>query len=557
VHRIHGGGCSRTQVSNVSGWGVTSNNTWTGGYGHAYGYGGGWNANGRGWNATSTSTSTHAAAAAAPVSPREVFGNLHLLARHFTRGRQEDAHELLRLCLESMDESCLLNAGRAVHGGSGSGSGSGSTHSTRPSPHAACGPRRSKPPTVVERIFQGAFRNQVKCGACGAKSNAYDPFLDVSLELPRRVHRVRDALELFTKEETLEGENAYKCEACDALRPATKRLTIHEAPAVLVIHLKRFDLFGGKISRPVAFDEVVELSGHMSDTAVESRGPRYRLYAMVVHAGSSVGCGHYYAYARASGGGGGGGGAAAEEDSFYGTRSSGDDWYLFDDAVVRPVSAREVFDDEAYVLFYERDASESLPPHAIAPLSEWEGGEEEATEPAAAAAAAAAAAPEPAAPPSPPRVPTRATPAEASLGRRKRATASPAPAPAPAPANATGWRLTGYESEEGEEREEEEEEEEEGGESMPSVNPRAKSLDGGGCVKRGADGDAVADGWATTYPAKRRARIGCMGNFAPVRIAKRFQRKNKTAPAAAAAAAGAASGGGDDDDDDDDDGARA
>lgn len=111
MHRIHGGGCSRTQVSNVSGWGVTSNNTWTGGYGHAYGYGGGWNANGRGWNATSTSTSTHAAAAAAPVSPREVFGNLHLLARHFTRGRQEDAHELLRLCLESMDESCLLNAG--------------------------------------------------------------------------------------------------------------------------------------------------------------------------------------------------------------------------------------------------------------------------------------------------------------------------------------------------------------------------------------------------------------------------------------------------------------
>ena len=86
MHRIHGGGCSRTHVSNVSGWGVTSNNTWTGGYGHAYGYGGGWNANGRGWNATSTSTSTHAAAAAAPVSPREVFGNLHLLARHFTRG---------------------------------------------------------------------------------------------------------------------------------------------------------------------------------------------------------------------------------------------------------------------------------------------------------------------------------------------------------------------------------------------------------------------------------------------------------------------------------------
>jgi hypothetical protein len=67
------------------------------------------------------------------MSPNEVFRNLHLLARHFVRGRQEDAHELLRLSLEAMDKSCLRNCGRPLVGG-----GAGTTP----------GPERALPPTV-------------------------------------------------------------------------------------------------------------------------------------------------------------------------------------------------------------------------------------------------------------------------------------------------------------------------------------------------------------------------------------------------------------------------
>jgi ubiquitin carboxyl-terminal hydrolase 36/42 len=153
------------------------------------------------------------------------------------------------------------------------------------------------PPTVVERIFQGKFQNQVKCLRCGYESNTYDPFLDVSLELPR-VNSVSAAMSLFTEEERLDGENRYQCARCNGLRPALKRLTVHEAPAVLVIHLKRFNIFGGKISRPVRFDEDFTLHGHMSTNSLEPHGPSYRLYAVVVHAGGSVGSGHYYAFVR-------------------------------------------------------------------------------------------------------------------------------------------------------------------------------------------------------------------------------------------------------------------
>jgi len=118
------------------------------------------------------------------------------------RYRQEDAHELLRLTLEAMDNSCLRNCGRPLVGGEGS----------------APGPQRRLPPTVVERIFQGKFQNQVKCLRCGHESNTYDPFLDISLELPR-ADSIPGAMKVFTEEEKLDGDNCYRCSGCTKLSP--------------------------------------------------------------------------------------------------------------------------------------------------------------------------------------------------------------------------------------------------------------------------------------------------------------------------------------------------
>lgn len=276
-------------------------------------------------------------------APHEVFDNLRLLAQHFVRYRQEDAHELLRLTLDAMDRSCLVNCGRPPVGG-------GSLDPANPA--------RVMPPTVVERVFQGRFRNRVTCGGCGRDSDAHDPFLDVSLELARGVSSVDEAFDAFVAEETLEGENAYECERCGGLRPATKRLTVHEAPAVLVVHLKRFDHWGGKIDACVAFSDVVSLRGRMSDDAEESeRPPVYRLYAAIVHAGGSVDGGHYYAYARRIEAGEG-----ADDEG---------EWYVMDDSSVRRASLAEVREEQAYVLFYERAPGIPPPPHAVAPIESW------------------------------------------------------------------------------------------------------------------------------------------------------------------------------------------
>jgi ubiquitin carboxyl-terminal hydrolase 36/42 len=325
------------------------------------------------------------------IAPEEVFGNLRLLARHFTRGRQEDAHELLRLSLESMDDSCLANCGRPSARGRDGHRGGQSATVFDPETGA-----RLAPPTAVERIFQGRFRTLVKCQRCQGESKTFDPFQDVSLELPGREDRsshgggyhgsgylrgadttrgsVESALRNYTEEERLEGDNAYRCERCDDLCPATKRVTVHEAPAILVFHLKRFDYYGGKIISPVDFSERLTLGGHMSEDAEEA-GPAYRLYAMVTHSGGSVSSGHYYTFVRKP--------TAPSFDgsrrnspavaNFYGatTNATDDEWYLCDDSSVRRVSRADVFDAEAYVLFYQRDDEEAPPPHAAAPLSRW------------------------------------------------------------------------------------------------------------------------------------------------------------------------------------------
>jgi ubiquitin C-terminal hydrolase len=50
----------------------------------------------------------------------------------------------------------------------------------------------------------------VTCLKCQAKSNTYDPFLDISLDV-KNVSTILRALERFVEPETLDTDNAYNC----------------------------------------------------------------------------------------------------------------------------------------------------------------------------------------------------------------------------------------------------------------------------------------------------------------------------------------------------------
>ncbi|CAN0373772.1 unnamed protein product, partial [Ascophyllum nodosum] len=75
---------------------------------------------------------------------------------------QEDAHEFLRQLLQTMADSCLAR--------------------TNSKPAASSNSLR-KETTAIHKIFGGYLRSRLKCRNCGHKSDKYEQFLDLSLEL--------------------------------------------------------------------------------------------------------------------------------------------------------------------------------------------------------------------------------------------------------------------------------------------------------------------------------------------------------------------------------------
>ncbi|KAI0307038.1 hypothetical protein B0F90DRAFT_1665355 [Multifurca ochricompacta] len=205
-------------------------------------------------------------------TPHQIASRLQLIAGHMRRGRQEDSHEFLRYAVDALQNPVL----RGIQ----------------------C--RKADPKlaetTWVHRIFGGKLRSRVTCDECHHNSDTFDSILDLSVDI-HGVDTLRDALRKFTAIDYLKGADKYKCEKCKRRVVASKRLTVHEAPLALTIHLKRFSPLGRKIGHAVRYDERLSLSHAMSEGQY---GPSYSLYGVISHAGGGPNSGHYYAHVKGS-----------------------------------------------------------------------------------------------------------------------------------------------------------------------------------------------------------------------------------------------------------------
>lgn len=242
------------------------------------------------------------------IRPQYILQKLKSIAAHMTWGRQEDAHEFLRYVMDSMVSSSLNGYSTAKLD------------------------RISHETTVVNQIFGGYHRSQILCLRCKEKSDTYDHFMDIMLDIKNAASLER-AVDNFVQPEVLDNENAYMCPNCKQKCPAKKKFTIHRAPNIATFQLKRFDYsrsMGGKITKCVTFPEKLDLRPFMS----QRQGPpiMYQLYAVLVHQGVSCNSGHYFCFVR----------------------NSNNLWYLMDDSKVRQVSLGVVLSQQAYLLFYTR-----------------------------------------------------------------------------------------------------------------------------------------------------------------------------------------------------------
>ncbi|KAJ2744756.1 hypothetical protein GGI20_002725 [Coemansia sp. BCRC 34301] len=246
------------------------------------------------------------------ISPKSIVGRLKLIAKHMRIGRQEDAHEFLRLLIEAFQRSLLHGIDPKID-------------------------RRIQETTLAHHVFGGYLQSQVKCGRCSHESNTFEPLLDLSLDI-QSGSTLAKALRSFTRPEMLAKDNRYRCEKCSKLVDATKQMSVYRLPRALTLQLKRFSSFGGgKIGRFVEFSLSLNMKGFVSANSPE-RGPyEYSLYAVLVHSGGSSRSGHYYSFVKSPAGA----------------------WYELNDSSVRQVSERTVLSQTAYLLFYERCQAKS------------------------------------------------------------------------------------------------------------------------------------------------------------------------------------------------------
>lgn len=105
--------------------------------------------------------------------------------------------------------------------------------------------------SVVTDIFAGQLQSTLECLTCRNKSFCFDPFLDLSVPIPkgkdirgnwRRSTTViepltcplEECIEKFTGEEILDDDNMFNCSKCMEKRKCTKKLSIYKYPRVLV-----------------------------------------------------------------------------------------------------------------------------------------------------------------------------------------------------------------------------------------------------------------------------------------------------------------------------------
>eukprot|EP00850_Spirogloea_muscicola_P015733 SM000123S25845 [mRNA] locus=s123:206630:209968:- [translate_table: standard] len=254
--------------------------------------------------------------------PQRMVHRLRHIAKHFRLGRQEDAHELLRLAVEACNKACVELHGIAQkHHRSGAaplGHGNGGCLGAAGSGKGGAAAAAAEPRTVVKDIFGGVLQSQVKCLGCGAESNTLDEFLDLSLDIHRPCATLAEALARFSSPEMLDGDNKYRCDRCKMLSAAQKQMTIQVAPNILVLQFKRFgNIFGAKIDRHIMFEECLSLREHMTRNSKDPL-PKYVLYA-IMSIQDSFGC-----------------------------------WYCCDDQLVTPASPATVLAEKAYMLFFAR-----------------------------------------------------------------------------------------------------------------------------------------------------------------------------------------------------------
>ena len=115
---------------------------------------------------------------------------------------------------------------------------------------------------ALERMYRGTWSDYVQCKECRHQSSNPSSFDDINLAIrafdaaQTPFTSLPAALSAFLEPETLDGDNAYYCEACACKRPALKGTRLVTLPPILCVGLKRFDFDFATLTRIKLYHKV-------------------------------------------------------------------------------------------------------------------------------------------------------------------------------------------------------------------------------------------------------------------------------------------------------------
>ncbi|XP_075154384.1 ubiquitin carboxyl-terminal hydrolase Usp2-like [Haematobia irritans] len=262
------------------------------------------------------------------VTPMELKRSFSAKHRMYSDYNQQDAQEFLRFFLDSLH--CALNTGVK-----GEHLKIDDNLSDNKKAELTWEWYSRLENSLIRDLFVGQLKSTLRCTTCGNTSVTFDPFWDLSVPLPSSSRcKLESCLDLFIREEVLDGDEMPTCSKCQTRRKCTKSFTIQRFPKYLVIHLKRFsETRWSKLSNIVEFP-TGERELNMGPYGANANSNMYfSLYAISNHMGSTAG-GHYVAVCK---------------------HPVSKKWHEFNDNIVsESLSDHHLVSSSAYILFYER-----------------------------------------------------------------------------------------------------------------------------------------------------------------------------------------------------------
>ncbi|XP_051966111.1 ubiquitin carboxyl-terminal hydrolase 2-like isoform X2 [Xyrauchen texanus] len=226
------------------------------------------------------------------VSPYEFKKQIQRYAPRFVGYNQQDAQEFLRFLLDGLHNE----VNRVTVRPRGHMEDFDHLHDEEKGKKMWAKYLEREDSKIVD-LFVGQLKSSLTCSECGYCSTVFDPFWDLSLPITKGYGEVSlmDCMQLFTKEDVLDGDEKPTCYRCKARRRCIKKFTVQKFPKILVLHLKRFSESRIRTNKLSTFVNFPMKDLDLREFASDSSSAVYNLYAVSNHSGTTMG-GHYTAY---------------------------------------------------------------------------------------------------------------------------------------------------------------------------------------------------------------------------------------------------------------------